>query len=287
MNVGPRRVLNLMNHVLSTHLFVNHRLTVAGLEKIHHAGIPAVEFFCARMHLDWHDHAQIVELGHFFRDSDLKLFSMHAPMHSDDCWGRSGPQATITITELVKARRIQMVDEIKRALEIAEYIPFRYLNQHLGCKDEEWEERKVDAAFNSLDELSNFARQRGVEILLENTPNGFSSAQRLVSFLEMTHLNLGFCFDTGHANLGEGVPAAFETMKPRIRSTHIHDNDGKTDQHLFPMHSSGGTIDWKNTMELLRSGADQFPLVLELYEVAEMPNPLEVVNKVFDSLESA
>ena len=33
----------------------------------------------------------------------------------------------------------------------------------------------MDAAFSALEELIVFARQRGVEILLENIPNGFSS----------------------------------------------------------------------------------------------------------------
>ena len=41
-------------------------------------------------------------------------------------------------------------------------------------------------------------------------------------------------------------------MKNRIRSTHIHDNDGKDDTHLFPLISEGGTIDWPAAMPLLR-----------------------------------
>jgi hypothetical protein len=52
-----------MNHALSTHLFVNHRLTVALLSRIEQAGIPAVEIFCARQHLDYRDKAQVAELG--------------------------------------------------------------------------------------------------------------------------------------------------------------------------------------------------------------------------------
>ena len=44
-----------MNHVLSTHLFVNHRLTVAWLNRVMQAGIPAVEIFCARQHLDYRE----------------------------------------------------------------------------------------------------------------------------------------------------------------------------------------------------------------------------------------
>src|SRR5215472_5477659 len=112
-----------MQHVLSTHVFANHRLTIAWLERIWNAGIPAVEIFCAPQHIDLYNRQQIAELGHWFRDSELKLHSVHTPMYTDDVWGRSGPHAVITITEPVKNKRLQMVDEIKRALEIAETVP--------------------------------------------------------------------------------------------------------------------------------------------------------------------
>ena len=279
-----------MQHGLSTHLFVAHRLTTVWLDRIWNAGIPLVEMFCARQHLDYHDKAQIAELGHWFRDSELKLHSLHSPMYSDEFWGRSGPDAVINITEPLKLKRIQMVDEIKRALEIAEVAPFRYLIQHLGVGGEEWDPRKVDAAFSSLEEISVFARQRGVEVLLENTPNELSSAERLLMFLEMTHLDLNICFDFGHAHMKEGVEPAFRALASRICSTHVHDNNGKEDSHLFPLVSEGGSIEWPGAMELLRSLAriqsDQCPLVLELREVPEMPHPLDQVRESFERLEN-
>src|SRR5260370_30092799 len=216
-----------MNHVLSTHLFVNHRLTSVWLDKIWDAGIPKVEIFCARQHLAWTNRAQVQELGHWFRDPRLQLHSLHLPMHTDDVWGRSGPQAVLTITEPSKPKRIAMVDEIKRAIEVVEIIPAKYLIQHLGVGNEEWDERKMDAALSSLEELNLFAKQRGAEILLENIPNHLSSGERLLRFLEFTHLDMHFCFDTAHANLMEGVEPAFDAMKERIHSTPIHDNDDK------------------------------------------------------------
>lgn len=274
-----------MNHVLSTHLFVQHRLTTALLEKVQRAGIPAVEIFCARQHLDYRNRAQINELAHWFRDSELKLHSLHSPMYNDDVWGRSGPQAVITLTEPTKAKRIAMVDEIKRAVEIAETIPFRYMVQHLGVGGEEYEERKMDAAFTALEELKVFAKQRGVEILLENIPNALSSAERLVLFMEQTHLDLNFCLDVGHANMNEGVANAYRTMQDRIRSTHLHDNDGKDDRHLFPFFTEGGTVNWDETRRLLHSRPDQYPLLLELKEAAEMANPLDTVSRIFEKLD--
>ena len=275
-----------MRHALSTQYFVNHRLTIAALERILHAGVPAVEIFCAKQHLDYTNKAQIAELAHWFKDEDLLLNSLHLPMHTDEYWGRSGPQAHINICDLNKARRIAAVDEIKRAIEVVEDVPCPYLIQHVGIGYEEFDEKKIDTAFSSLEELSLFAKQRGSEILLENIPNELSSSDRLTYLLGVTHLDLNFCFDTGHANLMEGVEQAFEKMKPRIRSTHVHDNNGLDDKHLFPTLAEGGTIDWKNTMRLLRSAENQYPLLLELKESPDFPQPLEAIKQIFDRLEN-
>ena len=275
-----------MQRALSTHLLVNHRLTTVWLERIWDAGIPLVELFCARQHLDYHNRAQISELAYWFRDSELKVHSLHSPMYNDEVSGRSGPQAVINITEPVKSKRIPMLDEIKRALEIAETIPYRYLIQHIGVTGQEYNERSVDAAFTALEEISVFARQRGVEVLLENTPNELASAERLLMFLGITHLNLNICLDVGHAHMNEGIDAAYRLLKSRIRSTHVHDNNGKEDLHLFPMQARGqGTIDWRVTMQLLRSQEDRYPLLLELREVPDMGPPFDALRGVFDTLE--
>ncbi len=275
-----------MQHALSTHLIVGHRLTSVWLERIWEAGIPLVEIFCARQHFDYRNKAQVAELAYWFRDSELKLHSLHSPMYNDDVWGRTGPSAVVTLTELSKPKRLECVDEIKRALEVAELIPCKYLVQHLGVSGEEYDEFKLDAAFSALEEIALFASHRGVKVLLENIPNSLASAERLKYFLGVTHLDLDFCLDTGHANMNEGVDAAYSIMAERIRSTHIHDNNGVDDVHLFPLLAQGGTIDWKKTMELLRSRQDQYPLLLELREVPEFPNPIAAAKEVFERLEN-
>ena len=274
-----------MIHALSTHLFVNHRLTTLWLERIWNAGIPLVEIFCARQHLDYRNRAQVAELGHWFRDSELKMHSMHSPMYSDDVWGRSGPDAVISLTEPVKYRRMAMIEEIKRAVEVAETVPFRYLIQHIGVFGEEYSEQKIETAFSALEEITLFAHQRGVEVLLENTPNALSSAERLLLFLEITHLDLNFCLDVGHAHMHEGVDRAFRLMKNRLRSTHIHDNNGVDDSHLFPLApENGGSIDWARSMDLLRTL--DVPLLLELRDAGQ-EHPFDAVRESFDRLESA
>jgi sugar phosphate isomerase/epimerase len=275
-----------MQRALSTHLICNHHLTAVWLDRIWDAGIPLVEIFCARQHLDYRDKAQISELAYWFRDSELKLHSLHSPMYSDDVWGRSGPDSVIDITEPVKTKRIGKVDEIKRALEVAESIPFRYLIQHLGVFGQEFDERKLEAGFTSLDEIAAFARHRGVEVLVENTPNALASAERLLYFFEVTHLKLNVCFDLGHANMKEGIEAAYRLLGPRIRSTHVHDNDGKQDLHLFPFLDEGGTVDWGRAMGVLNGAPDQYPLLLELRDAPDVVRPIERACEIFKRLEN-
>ena len=191
-----------MKHVLSTHLFVNHRLTTVWLDRIWDAGVPAVEIFCARQHLDWRDHGQIAELGHWFRDSELKLHSLHSPMYTDEVWGRSGPHAVIHITEPVKAKRIAMVDEIKRALEIAETDSVSLSDPAPRRRRRGVRRAQSRCRVHARSKSSRSSRGSAASKSCSRT---FRTASRAPSgsnmFLDMTHLDLNFCFDIGHAHI--------------------------------------------------------------------------------------
>jgi len=241
-----------MTHALSTYQFSGHELTTATLESIWDAGIPLVEIFCSQQHFDYRNTSRVANIALWFRDARLQLHSLHSPLTN--------------IADREKIRRIDNVDEVKRALDVAERIPFRYLIQHIGGRYEEYDPRKIDTTFSSLEELNLFAKHRGVEILLENTPNEMSTAARLSTLLEITHLPNGFCFDIGHANMVGNVAGEFDIMAGRIRSTHIHDNDGLTDLHLPPLHEGNGNIDWNKAMPMLRKRANQYPIMLSLKE---------------------
>jgi sugar phosphate isomerase/epimerase len=66
----------------------------------------------------------------------------------------------------------------------------------------------------------------------------------------------------------------------------VHDNNGKDDTHVMPLLGTGGTIDWKNTMQLLRTGQDQYPLILELKDHGDLPHPLDTAMEIYDRLEN-
>ncbi len=165
--------------------------------------------------------------------------------------GRSGAPP-LNIAAVEKRDRIAAMDEIKRALEVAEHAPFRFLVQHVGVSGESASGQKLEAAMTSLEHLRAFAKPLGVQVVVENIPNELSTPEGLVELLHAGRFtDIGVCFDVGHAHMSPGIPQAFETLKDLIRTTHIHDNDGQRDAHLWP---GGGTIDWKQTMELLRGG---------------------------------
>jgi sugar phosphate isomerase/epimerase len=74
-------------------------------------------------------------------------------------------------------------------------------------------------------------------------------------------------------------------MKDRVRSTHVHDNDGKQDNHRFPFIHTDGNVNWKRVMKLLRERQSQYPLLLELREVPDIPKVIEAAAEVFRRLE--
>ena len=63
------------------------------------------------------------------------------------------------------------MDEIKRAIEVAEQAPFQFLVQHVGVGNEEADEHKLEAAMSSLEHLHAFAKPLGVQLLVENITN--------------------------------------------------------------------------------------------------------------------
>ena len=101
-----------------------------------------------------------------------------------------------------------------------------------------------------------------------------------------THLDLNYCFDIGHAHLSDDIEGEYTAMKTRIRSTHLHDNDGKEDSHLFPFLHEAGTIDWSAGLRLLSSRPEQYPLLLELREDPDKQQPLESVRDIFERFDS-
>lgn len=99
--------------------------------------------------------------------------------------------------------------------------------------------------------------------------------------------HLRFCLDTGHANAFTHNLMEFPTypfVKEKLECLHLHDNDGKNDQHRLPFQ---GNIDWKKLMPLLLKINPQLNLTLEIHPygiIKTYADDLEFLKDAFDRL---
>ncbi|MBV8113122.1 MAG: sugar phosphate isomerase/epimerase [Silvibacterium sp.] len=271
-----------MLKVISSHVFLRNRLHPGLLETIQKSGADGVELFAARQHFDYNDRSAIRDLSEWFRSNPTEAFSMHAPLYADYEMGRWGAPG-INVIHPEKARRIDAMDEIKRALEVAEQIPFRFLIVHLGEREDTWSPRALEYSITALEHLRAFASPLGVKLLIENIPNDVTRPANIIQIINTGHFtDIGVCLDVGHANLGDGVKATLDELKDRIRSSHLHDNQGDRDAHLWP---GDGSIVWDEVYDGLKT-APQIPAgVLEInYSLEESPETvMQKAAKAFES----
>jgi sugar phosphate isomerase/epimerase len=282
-----------MQRILSTYLFVSKKLTPEFLALIHGAGFTAIELFAGRGHFDYTLTQEVRGMAHILADNRLQLASLHAPTSRDFGPNREGG-TPLSITEVERVRRVEAMDELKRAIDIAEDLPFSRVILHMGGPRETADPRKRDAAFSSLEHLVLHAKHVGVTICVENTTSEMGDPSYLRAFVEETRLTgLRFNFDIGHAHLADGpederVATSFEAMREHIVSAHIHDNLGDKDAHL-PPHD--GSIDWPAALKRFRSlPGGEIPLTLELkektgHDAPSLPDQITAAAKSLDRLE--
>jgi sugar phosphate isomerase/epimerase len=206
---------------------------------------------------------------------------MHSPLYPDHEMGRAGAPY-VNVIHPDKSRRIDAMDEIKRALEVAEQIPFRFLVVHLGERHDSWSPRALEFSLTALEHLRAFANPLGVKLLVENLQNEVTAPANILEIFNIGHFNdIGVCLDVGHANLGAGVAATLAELKPRIRTAHLHDNHGKKDDHLWP---GDGAIAWDETYEGLKSAPQTPAGVLEIHYALD-ETPESVANKAAKAFE--
>ena len=102
--------------------------------------------------------------------------------------------------------------------------------------------------------LQDKVRPKTLGLAFENIMRcEFASADVLVAICEEAsrYGKVGVCWDTGHANLSEGVDQgeSIRRLGKWLKCLHIHDNHGRFDEHILPMM---GVIDWKSIMSALR-----------------------------------
>jgi sugar phosphate isomerase/epimerase len=254
---------------LSTHVFLQQRLHPGLLDALHHSGAQTIELFAARHHFDYTDRAAVRDIAAWFRSNEVAA-TLHQPIYTSDRadaqWSRH-VAPNLNLIDPEKSRRIDAMDEVKRALESAEQLPIQSIVLHLGHKDDSWNVRALENSLTAIEHLKAFAHPLGVRILLENLQNEITTPEHLLEIVRVGHFdNVGFCLDIGHAHLSApeknvGIDTAFELLKPRIGELHLHDNHGAKDDHLWP---NAGSIDWVNIARHISTLPSNIPAIVEI-----------------------
>ena len=154
-----------------------------------------------------------------------------------------------------------------KSMELCEFFECPYIVIHgfklagfLGSEEAEWEYTE-----KFIHEIAPMAKEIGITVCVENLYdsvgghivegpcyNAGRSAERIDRINEQYGAEvLGFCFDTGHANL---VGIDFEDflchLGHRVKVLHIHDNDAVRDLHQIPFtftrtRENKASTDWE------------------------------------------
>src|SRR5437016_7314160 len=279
-----------MQRLLSTYLCISKKLTPEILGQIAEADFQGIEIFCTRSHFEYSMKPEIRAMAGALEAHRLQLVSLHAPTSRDLSVMRQGGMP-LSICEVERGRRVEAMDELKRAIDVADDLPYARLVLHMGGSREMADPRKRDAAFSTLEHLILHAHHAGVTICVENTTSEMGDPAYLRAFVDETRLTgLRFNFDIGHAHLsdfpeGERIEKSFSPLRDLVSSVHLHDNHGEKDEHLPPYD---GTINWPAAIKLLKTAPEaNLPLVLELKEKTgpEAPTSAEQLNAARKSLD--
>lgn len=162
-----------------------------------------------------------------------------------------------------------------KSMEICRFLECPYIVIHgfklaelLGSEEAEWEKTE-----EFIDSIAPFAAKNGITICIENLYNLQGShmiegpccdAQKAAKRIDEINKRygaevLGFCFDSGHANLlGIDFADFIRTLGDRLKVLHLHDNDGIHDLHQLPYtftrtRENTTSTDWEGLLSGLRS----------------------------------
>jgi sugar phosphate isomerase/epimerase len=273
-----------MHFGVSTHLFHDWRLEREHLMQVAAHGFDVVEVFATRTHFDYQDAGAVARLAEWLSDAGLRLHSVHAPICERF---HEAPAGTLYSTAFAdNAKRLAAVHEVESALQLAKHIPFDTLVVHLGTPSavKGPGDNSRAAALKSAEEICRLAEPFGVRVAFELIPNDLSSAAALVSMLErdLDAPAAGICLDFGHAHLMGDVADAVELAAEHLIATHVHDNRGRSDEHLVPFR---GSINWDTVLLTMQKIGYEGPYMMEVASIGPPGDVLEDARRARERFE--
>ena len=173
--------------------------------------------------------------------------------------------------------RKESLSQIKEAIEFTYDVGAELLTIHPGWKDlygYRYPDEAYALAIEGHCELAKVASDYGIRIGIENMPPFWLSfcvepkeAHDMIQAVNRE--NLGLTLDVGHANLlgAKAIEEFVTTLNDKIFIIHIHDNDGKRDQHKV---IGEGTIDFHWLISILVQGSINVPLSIESHNLNDL-----------------
>jgi sugar phosphate isomerase/epimerase len=214
-------------------------------------------------------------------EAGLAIHSAHG------CWGSQSIAARrVDLGSLDPETRRESVDDLRRCVDWLAEAGGTILVVHPGglSEAEETDARRA-GLLESLEALADHASGPGVVLCVENMPPGVHPGSRMAELAtivaDLGRPEVGLALDTGHAHLVDTPAVETRSAGPLLRTTHVHDNNGRQDVHLPPGH---GTIDWPDWIAALDEIDYQGPVMLECIRYIRdnsdclTPNFLDLLN---------
>ena len=234
---------------------VDDRWPKEGFVKIKNAGFSCVDFSLNdylknidlyKFQVNSFFNQSVKELEKFFeplkrgaRESGIKVHQMHMP------YPVYVPNGSSKLNDYL------FEQVAPKSMYICNYMDCSYIVLHgfklmryLGSEDAEWQQTE-----HLIHSLAPLAKELGLTICIENLYDSIGghlvegpccNVRKVIERIDRINEKyqsevLGFCFDTGHANLvGLDMESFITNLGERLKVLHIHDNDGVSDLHQIP-----------------------------------------------------
>lgn len=202
----------------------------------------------------------------------LKAKALHATKGTSrdvstmDIHGRRDYTSEIEYNRKAGAELIKNRVDLAACLGAHEIVLHLYVPYITFKEDPEAKERFYTQVYKSMDELQDYCAEKNVRICIENlfdVPEEHELEQLDRLFARYPASFLGFCLDSGHANMiwGDGMVEIIHRYKDRLFAVHLHDNNQTADSHKIP---GQGSTDWSTVMKAIARTSYELPIVMEL-----------------------
>ncbi len=213
---------------------------------------------------DWARLPDPSEMRKIALDRGFVIHSAHG------CWGGTSIQASrVDLGSTDPATWAASVEDLKRCLDWLAEAGGTFLVVHPGGLSDpaEFDARRAHLR-DGLATLGNHVEGSPLVVCVENMPAGVHPGSRMADLAsivsEIGSDRIGVALDTGHANIMASAASETTDAGRWLRTTHVHDNNGRQDNHETP---GTGTIDWASWAEALDAIGYEGPIMLECIRI--------------------